>query len=416
MSDDQPFSVYFALDGPHLDGLIGSAGILRFDWPERKFYVQFYDGISSAHNPSLAPNGRLVLLGNFSQQIVLLDISQPDDMKEVARQSTMYIEECGYRLRANTHHLWEPDSQRFIGAVGDHLYRFDVDDLKHPEKLGPHYLENAHELRWDPTRRYILMGDLGPEHKDVRQVGVFDLQEPDPLKRSKIVKVQNNVWHCRVHPEKPVGYALTYSLITDHEDWVNWSPGHVREYIYEIDLPTAKITRTWSSGAEFPAHLNSDIEIHDDTLYIASGGSHAVVEIPLDRFAESRVLQCIPSLSTRALALRDKAHALLGALSRKAAATSTHYMLQTLQVTRGRILDGIYATRVSPDGKYIITGNRGYNVVTVYDRRTFKKVYEKLLPFRRDVYGNGHNHYRLTNRFRGLHLGIHHSEIIARAH
>jgi hypothetical protein len=413
--DDERFSVYFALDGPHLDGLIGSAGILRFDWPEKKFYIKHFTGISSAHNPSLAPNGKLALLGNFSQTIMLLDISDPNNIREVARQSTMYFEECSYRLRANTHHLWYPDSERFIGAVGDHLYRFHVDHLKSPENLGPHYLENAHELRWDPTQRYILMGDLGPEKHDVRQVAVFDLEEPIPEKRARVIKVQNNVWHCRVHPHKPVGYALTYSLITDHDDWVNWSPGFVREYIYEIDLPTAKITRTWSGAAEYPGHLNSDVEISDDEkLYIASGGSHGVLEIPLERFAESRFLPCIPRFSTRLFSVRDQMHTLLGALARKATPTSTHYMLQTLQVTGRRILDGIYATRVSPDGKYIITGNRGYNVIAVYDRQTFRKVYEKLLPFRRDNYKNRFDPYRLTNRFLGNHLGVHHSELLAR--
>jgi hypothetical protein len=411
---DERFSMYFALDGPHLDGLIGSAGLLRFDWPEKKFYVKYYDGISSGHNPSLAPNGKLALLGNFSQTIMLIDISDGNNMREVGRQSTMFFEECTYRLRANTHHLWYPDSERFIGAIGDHLYRFHVDDLKHPENLGPHRLENAHELRWDPTNRYILIGDLGPERRDVRQVGVFDLEEPDPEKRARVIKVQNNVWHCRVHPHKPVGYALTYSLITDNDDWVNWSPGYIREYIYEIDLPTAKITRTWSGAAEFPAHLNSDVEIsEDDNLYIASGGNHSVVEIPLDRFAESRVLECNPRFSTRALAIRDKIHSLVGAFSRKAFPSSSHYVLQTWQVTGGRVLDGIYAARVSPDGQYLVVGNRGYNVVAVYDRKTFKKVYEKLLPFRRDNY-SGFDHYQLTNRFLGHHLGVHHSELIPR--
>lgn len=414
--DDQRFSVYFALDGPHLDGLIGSAGVLRFDWPERKTYVQHFYGISSAHNPSLAPNGQLALLGNFSQTIMLLDISDPNNMREVARQSTMTFEESDYRLRANTHHLWYPDSQHFLGAVGDHLYRFNVDDLRHPENLGPHYLANAHELRWDSQHRYVLMGDLGPERRDVRQVAVFDLEEPVPEKRSKIIKTQNNVWHCSVHPTRQVGYAATYSLITDNDDWVNWSPGFIREYIYEIDLPTATVTRTWSGAAEFPAHLNSDIEIFDDTLYIASGGNHGVLEIPLERFAEARFLHCIPSLAHRAFLWRDKLHTLLGAFSRKSFPASSHYVLQTYQVTSGRVLDGIYATRCSPDGKYIVTGNRGYNCIAVYDRKTHRKVYEKQLPFRRDVYGHNFNHYRLTNRFMGHHLGVHHSELIAREH
>jgi DNA-binding beta-propeller fold protein YncE len=190
----------------------------------------------------------------------------------------------------------------------------------------------------------------------------------------------------------------------------------VREYIYEIDLPTAKITRTWSSAAEFPGHLNSDVEISDDNImYVASGGSHGVLEIPLDRFAEFRFLECIPRWTTRLFSLNDQMHTLLGAMSRKASVTSTHYMLQTLQITGWRILDGIYATRVSPDGKYIITGNRGYNTIAVYDRKTFRKVYEKLLPFRKKVTGRGgYNHYHLTSSFFGYHLGVHHSELIAR--
>jgi len=139
-----------------------------------------------------------------------------------------------------------------------------------------------------------------------------------------------------------------------------------------------------------------------------------VLEIPLERFAEFRFLPCIPGFFTRLFSVNDQLHTLLGALSRKATPSSTHYMLQTIQITGGRILDGIYATRVSPDGKYLIVGNRGYNVIAVYDRKTFRKVYEKVLPHRRKVTGVGYNHYHLTNRFLGLHLGVHHSELLAR--
>ncbi|MBI4378911.1 MAG: hypothetical protein HY578_07435 [Nitrospinae bacterium] len=410
--EDERFSIYMAMDGPHLDGLIGSAGILRFDWPERKFYIQHYDGISAAHNVSLSPNGRLALLGNFSQQLVLLDISRPDDMKIVARQSTMYFEEAPYRLRSNTHHLWYPDNETFIGAVGDHLYRFHVDHLKEPEQLGPHKLHNAHEIRWDPGRRYILIGDLGPEHTDARQIAVFDLEEADPLKRTRVIKLPGTVWHCCVHPQKAVGYALTYSFATEQENYVDWSPAYTREYIFEVDLPTARITRVWSCGSEFPIHLNSDVDVtKDNYLYVACGGSHTVVEIPLDQFDESRVLDCVPAWWMRALLWRQRLKNLLGALSRRATIISTHFILQTLQVTGWRILDGIYAARVSPQGNYLITGNRGYNVVTVYDRKTFKKLYSKLLPFRRDRYIKS-PHYHLG--WRGYHLGFHHSEVISR--
>jgi len=409
---DERFSFYTALDGVHIDGLIGSAGILRFDFPECKYYIKHFEGISSAHNVSLAPNGKYALLGNFSQQIVLVDIEDPNDMKIAARQSTMYFEECAYRLRSNTHHLWYSDSERFIGAIGDYIYRFNINDLKNPENLGPHYLENAHELRWDSTNRYVLIGDLGPEKYDVRQICVFDIEEPDVSKRAKIIKVQNNIWHNCVHPTKPVGYALTYSIASDYENFIEWSPNYVREYIYEIDLPTAKITRIWSSGAEFPIHLNSDVEVTaDDNLYIASGGGHCIVEIPLDTFDHSRVISCYPNLWQRFLQTPKLFKNVLGGLSRRPAPTSTHYILQTLQITGGRIADGVYAARVSPDGKYLVGGNRGYNYLCVYDRKTFEKVHETVFPFRRDVYKQS-PYYRLG--WRGHHLGIHHSEIVAR--
>lgn len=411
MTDDAPWSAYMALDGPHLDGLIGSAGVLRFDWPERKFYFQHFEGISAAHNVSIARNAQLALLGNFSQQIVVLDISKPDKIREVRRQATMQFEQAAYRLRSNTHHLWEPDNQHFIGAIGDHVYRFNVDDLKAPERLGPHRLENAHELRWDASRRYILIGDLGPERFDVRQVCVFDLQEPDPDQRARLIRVQNNVWHNCVHPTKPLGYALTYSFATDSEDYVAWSPAFVREYIYEIDLPTAKIVRTWSCGAEFPIHLNSDVEATEDALYIASGGGHSVVRIDLESFAETTVTLTIPSWFSRARQWPKRGKNLLGALSRKAASNSSHYILQTLQVTDWRMADGVYATRVSPDGKYVMVGHRGYNYIAVHERATMKKVYGHVLPFRRDVYDQ-RPYYRFG--WRGHHLGIHHSEIVAR--
>src|SRR5438094_7520177 len=120
---DERFSVYFALDGVHLDGLMGSAGILRFDWPEKKYYFEHFQGISSAHNVSISPNGELALLGNFSQQIVLLDVRNPRKMSIMNRQNTMYFEECAYRLRSNTHHLWY-DNETFVGAIGDNIYRF----------------------------------------------------------------------------------------------------------------------------------------------------------------------------------------------------------------------------------------------------------------------------------------------------
>jgi len=186
----------------------------------------------------------------------------------------------------------------------------------------------------------------------------------------------------------------------------------VREYIYEIDLTTAKIVRHWSCGAEFPAHLNSDVEVTaDNQLYIASGGCHGVLNIGLDTFDRARFAPVLPSVWNRMVQWPKRGKNLLGALSRKAFPSSSHYILQTLQVTDWRVADGVYAARVSPGGGYIVAGHRGYNYLAVLDRQTLKKVYGKTLPFRRDVYGEP-PHYRFG--WRGHHLGIHHSAIIGR--
>lgn len=405
---DKPFSYYISLDGPHLDGLIGHAGLLRFDWPSKEISIEYYDGVSGGHNVSIAPAGKLGLLGNFSQQVVLVDM---ENLRELGRQSTLAIEPANYRLRSNTHHLWYDDNQRFIGAVGEHLYLFDINELSRPQKLGPHGLFNAHELRWDSGKRYILMGDLGPEDQAAKQVGVFDLE----TKESTVIKLPDTCWHVCVHPEKPLGYAATYSFATEAENYVDWSPAFRREYVFEIDLAKKRIRRSWSGGAEFPVHLNSDIGVYGNKLYVGCGGSHTVVELDLGEgeFRVPRVLDCKPNYWQRARMWRQKIYNLVGAFARRPTLISTHFMLQTLLVTGWRIIDGIYASRVSPDGNYIVTGSRGYNVLTVYERESFRKVYSTQLPtFGPRVLRRPYSRY--LKHIYGMHLGMHHSEMLAR--
>src|ERR1043166_7555965 len=96
---DEPWRWFVALDGCDLDGLIGAAGGVRFEWPSRRLDYRFYSGISGGHNVSISPDGRLILLGNFSQQLVVLDARSLDI---VQRAATMAIEESDYRLRASS--------------------------------------------------------------------------------------------------------------------------------------------------------------------------------------------------------------------------------------------------------------------------------------------------------------------------
>jgi hypothetical protein len=402
---DVPFDYYIALDGPHFDGLIGDAGLVHFEWPSRKVRIAYFDGVSAGHNISISPSGARGLLGNFSQQIVLLDL---ENMRELKRQSTFAIERAEYRLRSNTHHLWR-DEKHFIGAVGDHLYEFDTDDLAHPTKLGAHLLDNAHELRWDASKRYILMGDVGNETRPPRQVAVFDLATGT----SKVLKLPDTCWHVCAHPDadKPYGYAATYSLLPGR-NYVDWTPSYCREYIFEIDLPTASIRRSWSSSAELPIHLNSDVGVYDNRLYIASGGGATVLELSLadGEFKEPNILECTPGLWKRLHLWRQYWENFMGAFARRPVPQRTDSALTALEVSRGSIIDGIYSTRVSPDGKYIVTGHRGFNVIAVYDRKSHELVYSTQLPlFGRKVLPR--KYVSAMKQRTRLHLGMHHSEM-----
>ena len=401
-----PWTWFVALDGGDLDGLSGAAGLLRFAWPSKKVDYRMYDGISGGHNVSIKPDGQALLLGNFSQQLVAVDTKT---LAVINRKTTMQVEEIDYRLRANTHHIWDGDDS-FIGAIGDHLYRVPwaslVDTsnarLAGIKQLGAHRLWTPHELRWNKDKRFIFMGDLGPENSGARQVGIFDMNTKEPT----VIRLPGTVWHVQVHPTLPIGYAATYTFATEDDDYVNWSPSYTREYIFEIDLVSKEVTRSWSFGAEYPIHLNSDLELYvrdaEVKLYVASGGSHTVVEVDIvDIKAKPRVAFVVPGVWRRLwngpFVWRQFKRNLLGAFMRQSPFTGFNYVLQTYQIAGDRFFDGIYCTRVSPDGSLVVAGARGYNFIRVMKRSDFSTVH----------------HRQLDTLDSGLHLGLHHSEIRA---
>jgi len=59
------------------------------------------------------------------------------------------------------------------------------------------------------------------------------------------------------------------------------------------------------------------------------------VDIPLDTFDKARVVRTMPSALNRFLQWPKRGRNVLGAFSRKSVPSSTHFVLQTLQVTEG---------------------------------------------------------------------------------
>jgi len=201
--------------------------------------------------------------GELSQQIVLLDISTQEHAHG-GGDSPPCTSRSALPIALQYHHLWYPDNKHFIGAIGDPLVPFDVDDLKAP-RIWAHLLENAHELRWDSIDA-TLHGDLGPDDSTFDRFVCSTWRSRIRTKRAVSFACKTTLAHC-VAPTKP-WLRLTYSFITDTR--LRLVACYVREYIYEVDLPTGQDRPTWSCGAEFPAPSFHGRPPRTTTLY-ASG-------------------------------------------------------------------------------------------------------------------------------------------------
>jgi len=67
---------------------------------------------------------------------------------------------------------------------------------------------------------------------------------------------------------------------------VTLSLGYRREYVFEIDLVKKRVCRSWSAGAEFPIHLNSDVGATQ-----ISSTSDAAAATPLSSWDASAVFR-----------------------------------------------------------------------------------------------------------------------------
>ena len=122
---------------------------------------------------------------------------------------------------------------------------------------------------------------------------------------------------------------------------------YFKEYVYEIDAETGEVTRHWSAGREVPAHINSDVTISSSELIFCTGGSQSLVLLDLESFADYRIVDERPDLAEQARHGRAAAAQVLDAISRGSPVTNGRHYVNALRVTRGSLLDSVYACELS---------------------------------------------------------------------
>lgn len=363
-----PHAFHIALDGNGINGLEGMAGICLFLFePETNRYaykIAYYDGIAGGHTASVNPSGTVGFLGSTGQHLLFYDARTLD---EIARISTLRFEPAPTALQGSTHLVWLSD-QEFITTIGAHFYRFSLDRLESPERLGPHLVKLPHAMKLTHSGRYLCYGSMdspeGARTGEARHVGVLDMQTGE----SRVVPLPATCWHVVAHECADVFYSVSFRV--EPQDYVNyqeWAIAFLKEYAFEIDAAEGRVIRHWSAGREVPAHINSDITLSRNELIFCNGASQSVVLLDRDSFASFRIIDECPGMVEQFARPREVAAQVFEVFTRGNFFTNSRHFLSALRVSRFALLDSIYACQLSRDQTLLFTANRGLNHITIYD-------------------------------------------------
>ncbi len=397
-----PYAFHVALDGNGINGLEGLAGVCLFlfdpDDNSFAFKIKYYPGIAAGHAVSINPGRTVGLLGNSGQHLLFYD---PRDLVELERVSTLRVEVPDSALQGSTHAVWLSDSE-FITAIGEHFYRFGIDRLATPERLGPHLVKLPHAIKLTSSRRFLVYGSMDhPRQGEAREVGIWDFAA------SKAVRLQlpATCWHVLPHPTEDVFYAITFRVAPqDNVDYLEWGMSYLKEYVFEIDATTATVTRHWAAGRQMPAHINSDITISKSELIFCTGGSQTIVCLNRDDFSTFSVIDERAGAGDMLARPREVAGQVYDAFTRAGVFTNARHFLGALRVSRFSLLDSVYGCQLSPDERFLFTANRGLNHITVYDYSTKTPRLRVPMPEIQDYVPN-------LSRFDDPRLGFHHSAV-----
>ncbi len=376
-----PYIFQIALDGNGINGLEGMAGVCSFLYDpandSHAFKVRYFNGVAGGHAVQINGARDLGYLGTTGQHLMFYD---PVSLEEVDRTSTLRFENPDTSIRGSTHIAWLGEYE-FLAAIGEHFYKFDARDLSRGEKIGPHRIALPHSLKISASGRYLCYGSMDNpalgRDGEAKSVGVLDLTTGEATR----IELPATCWHVIPHPKKDLFYAVSFRVLPqNHVDYHEWAIAFFKEYAFEIDPAEKAVLRHWACGREVPAHINSDLTISDTELIFCNGGSHTVVLLDLETFADFRIIDERPSLADRLNHKRSIGTQIYDSLVRGNVFSSANHLLGALRVSRFTLLDSIHACQLSADQSLLFTANRGLNHITVYDYPSLDLRFRVQLP------------------------------------
>ena len=357
------FDFFIALDGNGLNGFEGFGGIARLraepDAGRFDAEVRFFDGVAGAHATQIAPGGSLGFLGNLSQTLLLYD---PRTLDEVARVSTLRFGAPKVVYESQTHVAWL-DDRTFITPIGEHFFRFSVDDLEHPERMGRHGVTLPHALKRSPSGRYLFYGAMDHEtHGFAHQAGIYDLETDE----ARVVRLPATVWHLGVHPTDDVFYAPTQQCRPQDGSFAEYVIADLKNYLFEIDGATATVRRHLAIPKDLPGALTSDVLVTDSEVIWNVCAPGVVARVGLEDFRKVTYVDERPSRWRELLGARAALGNVVEALARANLVGEPNLLVKAIRASRGQLLDGSYGLGLSPDRRFLLSAHRGLNEVTVY--------------------------------------------------
>jgi hypothetical protein len=350
------FDYFIALDGNCLNGFEGLAGVARLscDPPGTAGTSTSATSTGSqAATPAAEPRRHGGLLGNLSQTLLFFE---PRTLREIRRLSTLRFAVPDTFYSSQTHVVWTSE-RSFITVLGPDFYRFDLDDLERPERLGPHGVTLPHALKRSASGQYLFYGAMDHDRAGyANQAGVFDLKTGTPRVVGLPATVCTSALIRRATSStRPLSAAPRRGTAS----FANTPSPISRTTCSRSTAPSASVTRHLSIPKDWPGALTSDVVVTETHVLYNACASGALIEVDLETLTQLRFIDERPGPLAALKGWRTAANNVIESFARTDVPGNTHVLLKALRATRFSAIDGSYGLGRSPDGRFLLSAHRG---------------------------------------------------------